>query len=371
MGHEKERSPPGAAVREAMERIGWSQPDLAFVAGVTTSTVNQIINGKRGISGNMAALLGRALDVPPERFAKLQAEWEVRQVDELDPIVGTRARVLSEYPLREMIKRGWIPASASSAELELRMCKFFDVPSFDEVPHLSHAAKSTNYTHIPAEQLAWLFRVRQISKEIAVEGYSKEKLEGAVKAFSELRSEPESIRYVPRLLRDAGVRFVVVESLPGGKIDGVCLWLDAKSPVIGMSLRFDRIDNFWFVLRHECAHVLHGHGRDTGIVDVELDGDVDASTNDEERLANQNAAEFCVPSDKMQSFYLRKNPLFSELEVLAFAKRMDVHPGLVIGQLQRMTDRYDLLRRHLVEIRQHLAIAMMMDGWGDTVPVEG
>ena len=48
------------------------------------------------------------------------------------------------------------------------------------------------------------------------------------------------------------------EALPSSKIDGVCLWLDQHSPVIGMSLRFDRIDNFWFVLGHEIEHALKG-----------------------------------------------------------------------------------------------------------------
>ncbi|KAI1694314.1 hypothetical protein Ddc_22202 [Ditylenchus destructor] len=52
-----------------------------------------------------------------------------------------------------------------------------------------------------------------------------------------------------------------VEALSGSKIDGACFWLDAHKPVIGMTLRFDRIDNFWFVLRHEIEHVLREDGR--------------------------------------------------------------------------------------------------------------
>jgi len=112
---------------------------------------------------------------------------------------------------------------------------------------------------------------------------------------------------------------------------------------------------------------MHGHGRDAAIVDADLD--TVTSSNAEEKLANQEAAAFCVPPDKIESFYLRKKPFFAEIEVLAFAKRMEVHPGLVVGQLQRKLNRYDLLRQHLVSIRNHLARAMMMDGWGDTVPV--
>jgi HTH-type transcriptional regulator/antitoxin HigA len=139
--------------------------------------------------------------------------------------------------------------------------------------------------------------------------------------------------------------------------------------VIALSMRFDRIDSFWFVLRHECAHVLHGHGKNRAIVDTELDGNIPPSS-EEENIANAEAADFCVPAEQIRSFYLRKKPFFSETDVLAFSKRVNVHPGLTIGQLQRMANRYDLLRKHLVKVRSHLARSMMMDGWGDVVPVE-
>ena len=77
------------------------------------------------------------------------------------------------------------------------------------------------------------------------------------------------------ILAESGVRFVIVEALPQAKIDGVCFWLDKQAPVIGLSMRYNRIDNFWFVLRHEIEHVLKGHGRDApeGMIDAELEGD--------------------------------------------------------------------------------------------------
>ena len=146
--------------------------------------------------------------------------------------------------------------------------------------------------------------------------------------FPPCAMSPNSVRHVPRLLNEAGVRFVVVEGLPGAQIDGVCFWLSPTAPVIGMSMRFDRIDNFWFVLRHECAHVLHGHGKQQAIVDEDLGVTNAPSLNEEERIANNEAADFCVPSEQMRSFYLRKNPFFSESDVLAFSKRVKVHPGI-------------------------------------------
>jgi len=174
---------------------------------------------------------------------------------------------------------------------------------------------------------------------------------------------------VPGLLEECGVRVIFVEGLPGGKIDGVCLWLNNKSPVIGMSLRFDRIDNFWFVLRHECEHVLRENGREQEIIDVNLER-TDEMISQEEKQANQAAAEFCVPQEKMNSFVTRKSPLFSERGVIAFAKLMRVHPGIVVGQLQRETGRWDLLKRLQVKVRHLITRTAMVDGWGHVAPVQ-
>jgi HTH-type transcriptional regulator/antitoxin HigA len=269
-----------------------------------------------------------------------------------------------------MVRRGWVDPDHGDGSLEEQICRFFGVLTIDEIPHLAHSAKKTHYDEVPPAQLAWLFRVRQIAREMAIEPYSMTKLEQALESFRNLRADADGVRFVPRILAAAGVRYVVVEGLPSSKIDGVCFWLDSQSPVIGMSIRADRIDNFWFVLRHECSHVLHGHGRRTEILDTDMDASADQSINEEEIVANHDASDFCVPVDKMLSFYLRKKPFFAEREVLAFAKRMQVHPGLVVGQLHRHLGRYDLLRSHLVKVRRTLAGSMMMDGWGDTVPVD-
>jgi HTH-type transcriptional regulator/antitoxin HigA len=361
---------PGQLVRDAMEARGWNQSDLAFALGTTTAAINQILSDKRSISHNMAQAFSAALDMPAETIARVQAEWDLRQADKPDPGILSRARILARYPLREMLKRGWIDLEHREGTLEEQVCRFFGVQSLDDVPHLTHSAKKSDYSDIPPPQLAWLFRVRQIASEMHPNAFSPAKLQEAIEAFKGMRTDPDAVRHVPQLLNDAGIRFVVVEGLPGSQIDGVCFWLNANAPVVGMSLRFDRIDNFWFVLRHECAHVLHGHGKDHPIVDVDLDGAFSPSQNDEERIANTEAADFCVPSEHVRSFYLRKKPFFSESDILAFSKRMKVHPGLAVGQIQRLANRYDLLRKHLVKVRSYLAGSMMMDGWGDVVPLE-
>ncbi|MBA2491654.1 MAG: helix-turn-helix domain-containing protein [Gammaproteobacteria bacterium] len=358
---------PGDLIRERCEALGWTQADLAYVLGVTTATINQLINGKRGVTSKMAKGLGAALMVEPVTIVRLQAERELEGADEPRPAIAARARILSVYPLREMLKRGWVEETDDPRELEQRVCRFFGTESVGDIPHLSHAAKRSP-SDKRASQLAWLFRVRQIANEMPTPAFSRKNLADAIEQMSQFLGNREEVRHVPKLLHNSGVRYVVVEGLSDSKIDGACLWLDAKSPVIGMSLRFDRIDNFWFVLRHECAHVLHGHGQDIAIIDSELQ-QINDDESEEERIANTEAAEFCVPQAKMDSFYIRKNPLFSEKDVLAFSKRLKVHPGIIVGQLHKRRNRYDFLRHNLVSVRDQIEGDAMIDGYGHFVPI--
>src|SRR6202012_169460 len=74
-----------------------------------------------------------------------------------------------------------------------------------------------------------------------------------------LADSPEKASQLPKILAELGVRLVVIEPLPRSLIDGAAFWMDEQSPVIAISLRYDRIDWFWFTLAHECAHILNGH----------------------------------------------------------------------------------------------------------------
>lgn len=360
--------PPGTFIREELEARGWSQRDLAFVMDCPEQAVNMIISGKRGISPDMANLLGDAFDVSPDFFANLQKAYDMAHARKPEPGVVRRGRIQAQYPLREMMKRGWLVETTDPAMLEGQLMNFFRVSTPAEIPHMRHAAKKTNYyEEVPAPQLAWLFRVKQLAETQQVGRYSEKALRASLDRLRALLAEPEEARHVPRLLAECGVRFVVVEGLPQSKIDGVCFWVKG-TPVIGISIRYDRIDNFWFVLRHEIEHVLREDGKDADIIDAELEGEkasTSANIPAEERAANAAASEFVVPQAELGKFIARVRPLYSDQKVTQFARRIGIHPGLVVGQLQRHEEiPYANLRKHLVKIRQFLTPSALVDGWG-------
>jgi HTH-type transcriptional regulator / antitoxin HigA len=357
---------PGYYIKEEMEARGWSQRDLAFILGVSEQAINPILNGKRGISPDMAKALGEAFDVPAEFFANLQQAYDLAQARTPDASVALRRTMQSTYPVREMIKRGWIEQT-DAAMLRVQLTRFFEKQTPDEIPGFAHAAKKTAGETTPA-QCAWLYRVRQIARSISVPPYSEKALRSAIEnEFPALLYAPDEIRNIPRILSDCGIKLVFVEKLPNAKIDGVCFWLD-NVPVIGMSLQADRIDNFWFVLRHECEHVLNQHGKEREMVDIDLDS-ATIPLSEEERIANDAAANFCAPSQRLDEWLRRKKPYYYERDVLAFSRTIQRHPGIVIGQIRRKLNRYDYLNRYLVKVRHYILPVALADGWGQTVPL--
>lgn len=369
---------PAQMIEAQLLERGWTQRTLAKVLGLSEQTISSLMKGKTKVSTELALQLKQILGIDADEILRLQASFELKKAQiafRPDPALATRAKVFGELPVGDMIARGWLKGVDDlwDSRLSESLCKFFDVNTIEQIEALPHAAKKTDVMGdaTPA-QIAWLYRVRHIAQNTLVRKYSASAVTNAIRELKPLLVSPEGARKVPRILQDAGIRYVIVETMPSAKIDGVCFWLDESSPVIGMTLRFDRIDNFWFVLRHELEHVVHKHGQSAIMLDIDLEGERAGTGSDipkEERVANEAASEFCVPQSQLKKFIRVKSPFFAERDIRGFAATYKIHPGIVAGQLQYLTKRYDLFRNHLVKIRSVVAPNAMVDGWGDVAPI--
>jgi HTH-type transcriptional regulator/antitoxin HigA len=370
---------PGQLIQSLLDSRGWTQRILAIVLAIDETGLNKIVAGKRAVDAELALGLSQVFGVAAEEILDLQKEYELamaRLLARPDPRMAMRASLFGELPVPEMIRRRWLPGVVDIRDVEqveAGLCHFFGVQSVEEIQILPHAAKKTNiFANVTPPQLAWLYRVKQLAEDMMVAKFSEKSLLDAVQKLETLRVSADAARKVSRIMMESGIRFVIVETLPSTKIDGVCFWLNNSSPVIGMSLRFDRIDNFWFVLRHEIEHVLRGHGRTAAMLDTDLETDrssQSASISEEELVADTAAADFCVPQESLEKFITKKAPYFAERDILGFARTLGIHPGLIAGQLQRRTGRYDLFRNHLVKIRSIVRPGSVVDGWGDVAPI--
>jgi HTH-type transcriptional regulator/antitoxin HigA len=361
--------PPGDFIRDELDARGWTQGDLAQIMGRPLQFVSELVSGKKQITPETALGLAKALgDDDALYWMNLDSAYRLAHAKPADEVVGRRAKLYSQFPVRELIKRKWIESSDNIDVLEHRICRFYAIKSTADEPKLAHAAKAAQYDERRPLQWAWLFRAHQLAQGMHVASYSEQKLRAAIVKLRGILIAPEEIRQVPRILSDAGVRFVIVEFLPGAKIDGAAFWID-DVPVIAMSLRFDRVNNFWFILRHEIEHILNNDGE---VIDEELTESLQRKDvlPTEEIRANDAAAEFIVPKQELDNFIVRVRPLYSEQRILLFAKRIGVHPGLVVGQLQfRDEVPYTHFHKYLVKVREIIAKTAVTDGWGNVPAV--
>lgn len=374
--------PPGDFIREELDARGWTQGDLAQIMDRPMRLVNELVAGKKQITPETARGLATAFgDDDPLYWMNLDSAYRLAKTDPIAEAVGRRARLYSRFPVREMMKRHWIEPSDNLDVTEHRVCRFFHIANIDDNLEFAHAAKAADYDQRSELQFSWLYRAKELARGVRVAPYSERKLRDSLNRLKELLIAPEEIRQIPQILADAGVRFVVVEFLPGAKIDGAAFWLGSDQPVIALAIRFDKIDNFWFVLRHEIEHILCKDGLATkdGLVTIDVELTEKIRRKDtlppEEVRANAAAAEFCVPKAELNSFIVRVRPLYSEQRILLFSKRIGVHPGLVVGQLQfREEVPYTHFHKYLVKIKDIITQTALTDGWGSvplTVGMEG
>jgi HTH-type transcriptional regulator/antitoxin HigA len=168
------------------------------------------------------------------------------------------------------------------------------------------------------------------------------------------------------------VKFLIIEPLPQSKIDGASFWVDG-SPVIALSLRYDRIDSFWHTLMHELGHIRNEDGLNEGRMVVDTDVfDIGGDDQPYERAADEFAVQFLVPQEEMTDFVARTQPLYSKAKIVGFANRLQIHSGIVVGQLHHLGATnggldYSHNREMLVKIRHLIVAAALTDGYGQSL----
>ena len=356
---------PGEILKEELEARGWTQSDLAEVLGRPIQAINEIISGKKAIIPATAVELSRAFDTSPEFWLNLEAAYRLDLLHHEggnNEEIARRAKVYSLAPIKEIAKRGWISKTSDLDIIEAEVLRLLEIKSVEDRPMLALAArKSDPYGEYSPAQIAWACRARQLARRQKVKLFDRRRFNAQVSKLSKLSVENGGIERMVKALADLGVRLAVVEHLPQTYIDGAAFWLDANSPVVALSLRYDRIDYFWFTLMHELAHIKQD-GKHTGYLDDNLVGPSAQAREDkpkEEREADDQACEWLLPQDEVDAFVAEAKPYPSKAAIMEFAESVGVHPGIVVGRLQYLKEiPYSHHRGMLVKVRERLLEAI-------------
>jgi len=332
--------PPGRILKQELDARDWTQRDLAAILGRPEQAISEIVNGTKQITPETSVELGQAFGTSPEFWHTLEANYRLglalRQAH--GDAIARRSRLFAELPLREMSNRGWLTLRESVDELEAEVAGCLGAPVLPDPPRVivrrrgSSARPALTYA-----QLAWLRRAETLARDqTGIGPWRDDHLEPLAQELSGHMRLVEDVTRVPATLARWGVRFVCLRHLPKTYLDGAAFWL-AEGPVVALTLRYDRIDAFWFTLMHELAHL--GEGRSEAYLDqLEDDGEGahELSPADScEEAANRLASGWLLAPEAFSDFVARTGPHFSRANIEAFAASQGRHAGIVLGRLQR------------------------------------
>jgi HTH-type transcriptional regulator / antitoxin HigA len=339
---------PGQVLKRELDGRGWSQKDLSRIIGRPVQAINEIAGGQKAITPETAIQLAAAFGQSAEFWLDLEATYRLRLAKQkpAEPEIVTRRRLYSLVPIAELQQRGWISMSASTTELVSSVCRFLQIPSLDALPSVPVANLHVSMGAEPhsANLAAWLKRAEALAREEEpAVGYDPKNLEAVIPELRELSTHPRGPREVPKVLGDAGIRLVLITHLPKTYLDGVQFKLDGE-PVVGMTTRLDRIDNFWFVLFHELAHL---HYQDDGNIDEKLEDGGD----EKEVQRSDLAASWLIGAEQFKSFR-DAHPSPTWPDIVEGARTIGVHPAILLGRLQHVGALgWDIYRAGLSRVR--------------------
>ena len=328
--YEKEVYPIGLpdpieAIKFRMEQAGLTPRDLVPYLG-SPSKVSEVLSRKRPLSITMMRRLHEGLGIPASSLLGQPG-------GELPPEVNTID--WQQFPVAEMIKREWIvfkgsPKSARERSEEL-MRKFI-TPFDDEVAlpmcarqHVRDGKKMDAYA-----LCAWKIRVMHLTTNQKVATYvSGTVTQAFIQEVVRLSYLDEGPRLAWEYLAKSGIHLVIEEHLSKTYLDGAALLMPDGHPLVALTLRYDRLDNFWFTLAHELAHVaLHLDGENQSFFD-----DLEAGcTSQMETEADHMASEALIPGTAWQSAHL--TPRSTTEQIRSFASEQRISPAIPAGRIR-------------------------------------
>lgn len=337
-----EVAPPGATLRETLEALPLSQTELATRTGLSAKHINQLVGGQAALSHETAIKLERATGVPAQLWNSLEANYRdhLSRVDERQDLAEAKVW-LTRMPVSALRGAGFVTATMRDPGAVLQeVLAFFGVSSI-EAWDAAWARPSAAFLQTAAFQAdpgavaAWL-RIGELeARRVATEPFDRAKLKMVIPELRRLTVLEPSVFWpeVQRLCAEAGIAVILVPEVTGARAHGATRWLSPSKALVQLSVRHKRNDHFWFALFHELGHVLL-HGKKEVFVESKLGED--GGRLEQEQEANSFAANTLIPPDSIQDF----EQISTITDANDFANQIGIHPGIVVGRLQRERNDY-------------------------------
>ncbi|EGQ9522297.1 ImmA/IrrE family metallo-endopeptidase [Vibrio parahaemolyticus] len=328
---------PIDAIKFRMAEKGLKQIDLAPYFG-TKSRVSEVLSGKRPLTVPMIKALSVGLGIAPQTLLGLDTDDRT--------IKGSTSKAefnWSKFPIKEMLSRGWIEDTGAKVKKNVEeQVKDFISSLGGTTASASFKRTLSGDAYSPLSQYklyAWVARVIQKARSRNLEYPFDASVLG--KEFLKDLAHLSWSEYGPLLaveyLEKNGICVVIEPALKGTSVDGAALKDSDGRPIIALSLRQDRLDNFWFTLLHEVVHIWKHVDLDKTFVD-----DLENHTDSKDKLeaeANRYARDTFIPRVVWKRSKAYLNP--SSATIDALSRELNIHPAIIAGRLRRESGKYN------------------------------
>lgn len=323
---------PVEAILFRMEEQGLMQKDLVPYIG-SKSKVSEVLSRKRPLTIQMIRELHAGLNIPLEVLLQVTKD-QVNEVVEID---------WQRFPILEIVKRGWVTSQFSNARAHAtELMQAFLAPLSGQLPKAAICRRTWSKLSEKDDEMyaliAWTTRVIiRAGQECCTSEYKVGTVtKDFLKEVARLSWFDKGPLLAQEFLAKNGIALIIEPHLPKTKLDGGAM-LGEEGPIIGLTLRLDRIDNFWFTLLHELVHVAeHLKNIDNAFIDNEIEKESDEDPK--ENKANKLAREAFIPRttwSRSDAFRQRTPDSINKL-----AGELRIHPAIIAGRIRHETNIY-------------------------------
>ena len=327
---------PIDAIKFRMEQSDLKPVDLIPYIG-SRSRVSEILTGKRQLTLDMVRALEVGLEIPAKVLIRKP------EIESNSEYQGWDNRLVAE-----MESRGYFGSRSLKKHSKLELLKDF-FSSISAQPQTAMMLRKSNYRSSPLTDkralLAWSNRVIQKAKKIRV---TKKYKDGSIdlnfmQEFVKLSSQENGVILAQKHLKDIGIILVIEPHFSKTYLDGAAIFTNKENPIIGLTLRYDRLDNFWFTLMHEIAHISLHYDKNIDFFYDEIENVKGIEIDQKEKEADVLAREALVPLSKWDASPAKLIP--SPMAAQSLADELGIHVCIVAGVMRYEHKNYYYLNK--------------------------
>lgn len=329
---------PGYYVAEIIEDMGVTQAEFAVRMGTTSKTLSQLVNGQANISNDLAQKLSTMLGTSIEFWLNLQTAFDEKVIEiNKEKATDEQAEIVAVIDYSYFVKLANLPAVRTVREKIDNLCSYFRISDLrilrqnDFLVNFRTGIATVEDKNI-INSRAWLQTALNVAAGIETEPFNADKLKAYIPEIRAMTLQDPEV-FLPRLreiFSDCGVAFVLLPYLKNSGINGAVKWINQDRVVLAMNDRRLNADTFWFSLFHEIKHVLQQKTKTVFVSSSKQEMKaMDEKLEEEADIFAQNTL---IPIRDYRQFAPSKYT--SDAEIIAFAKKIGIHPGVVAGRLQ-------------------------------------